>query len=109
MLNTGLHVAAKKLGNKAKGASMSLEEYIANTRPPRASGKRWVETPGETPGEPQGKCWVKAMGFRWISRILYASLLMCDFLQHVFASLLLNSETCPSLQSTSHDHHDLEK
>lgn len=32
MLNTGLHVAAKKLGNKAKGASMSLEEYIANTR-----------------------------------------------------------------------------
>jgi hypothetical protein len=33
MLNTGLHVAAKKLGNKAKGASMSLEEYIANTRP----------------------------------------------------------------------------
>ena len=25
-------MAAKKLGNKAKGASMTLEEYIANTR-----------------------------------------------------------------------------
>jgi len=32
MLNTGLHVAAKKLGKKAASASMSLEEYIANTR-----------------------------------------------------------------------------
>ena len=31
MLNTGLHVASKKL-KKANTAAMTLEEYISNTR-----------------------------------------------------------------------------
>lgn len=32
MLNTGLHVATKKVGKKAPGVAMSIEEYIKNTR-----------------------------------------------------------------------------
>lgn len=32
MLNTGLHVATKKVGKKAPGAAMTIEEYIKNTR-----------------------------------------------------------------------------
>ena len=55
MLNTGLHVAAKKLGNKAQGASMSLEEYIANTRPPRASWETLGGNPRGNPGEMLGE------------------------------------------------------
>jgi hypothetical protein len=32
MLNTGLHVATKKMGKRCPGAAMTLEEYIKNTR-----------------------------------------------------------------------------
>lgn len=32
MLNTGLHVATKKIGRKAPGVAMSLEEYVGNVR-----------------------------------------------------------------------------
>jgi hypothetical protein len=32
MLNTGLHVATKKVGKRAPGAAMTLEQYISNTR-----------------------------------------------------------------------------
>mmetsp|Transcript_97639 Transcript_97639/g.209498 ORF Transcript_97639/g.209498 Transcript_97639/m.209498 type:complete len:557 (-) Transcript_97639:87-1757(-) len=32
MLNTGLHVATKKVGKRAAGVAMSVEEYIDNTR-----------------------------------------------------------------------------
>lgn len=32
MLNTGLHVATKKVGKRAAGVEMTIEEYISNTR-----------------------------------------------------------------------------
>jgi hypothetical protein len=32
MLNTGLHVATKKVGKRAPSAAMTVEQYIANTR-----------------------------------------------------------------------------
>lgn len=62
MLNTGLHVAAKKLGKKAASASMSLEEYIANTRRARlwrsgrsgrsSGAKTLVRAPQKNTGAP---------------------------------------------------------
>lgn len=46
---------------------------------------------------------VKAMVSCSCSPTPYAGLLMFDFLiRHVFASLLLSSDTCPPLQSKSH-------
>ena len=38
MLNTGLHVASKKLKKGGNTAAMTLEEYISNTRPGTCPG-----------------------------------------------------------------------
>lgn len=52
MLNTGLHLACKKVGKKAAGAGMSLEEYVGSVRQ--------VVPPEEVPEEAL-RCWYEAV------------------------------------------------
>jgi len=58
MLNTGLHVATKKVGKKTPGAAMTVEQYISNTR--------GVVTEAEVP-EPALRVWYDAVRVEEIS------------------------------------------
>jgi len=58
MLNTGLHVATKKIGKKAPGAAMTADQYISNTR---------LVVPDTEVPEPALRAWYDAVRIAEIS------------------------------------------